>query len=286
MNDKIVTTMLRCCVLFCLAGCIQPITNTATVAHDPTATASSTDFSDMAVQHWFDVSPDQTWTATGVVATPQNGDAQYYTELSVTNADGTTTWTPVAEWSNFGLGYTTPQLVHWSADGQALYFTNAPNPDGCALFVNASDLHKLDLTNGEVAEILPPNSTWTLAAAPDGTIAYVQTNELVLLDPTTDTTVRIVLDMAETNVQVGNLVWSPDSGQVAFTVADAPCQPPDWRHALYIVDRQGEDVRLVLPADEHRFRIVDWVDESHLLLMDLDGKQSVLDLDSGEVSEP
>lgn len=267
-----------------LVGCAPIVAPPQTI---PVATAdAATDFANMEVQRWHAFSPDQAWTATGVVATPQNGDAQYYTELRVTNADGTITWTPVAGWSNFGLGYTTPRVVHWSADGQSLYFTNAPHPDGCGLFINASDLHQLDLTTGAVAEILPPNSTWVLAAAPDGTIAYLQANELKLLDPTTDTTVSIVLDMAETNVQIGNLVWSPDSQQVAYVVATDLCLPPTWRHALYTVDRHGEDVRLVLPADERRFRIVEWVDESHLLLMDLEVKQSVLDLDNGQVSEP
>lgn len=251
----------------------------------PVATATATDFANMEVHRWNAFAPDQTWTATGMVATPQNGDAQYYTELRVTNAEETITWAPVAGWSNFGLGYTTPRVVHWLADGQSLYFTNAPHPDGCGLFINASDLHQLDLSTGAVTEILPPNRTWVLAAAPDGTIAYLQDDELKLLEPTTANTVRIALDMVETNVQIGNLVWSPDSQQVAYVVATDPCLPPTWRHAIYTVDRQGENLRLVLPADERRLRIVDWIDTSHLLLMDLARKQWVLDLASGEVSE-
>lgn len=273
-----------------VVGC-TPLSAPPQAATIPSPTAvvpvnAAPDFTGMEVQNWVDVSPDQTWTATGVVATPQNSGEQYYTELRITNAEGATTWTPVAGWRNFGLGYTTPRIVHWSEDGQALYFTNAPNPDGCPLFVNASDLLKLDLTNGAVTEILPTNSTWALAAAPDGTIAYIQAQELKLLDPTTANTLGVSLDLAETNVQIGNLVWSPDSGQVAFTVASAPCQPPDWRHAIYTVDRQGKELRLVLPPDERHLRVIEWVDESHLLLMDLDGKQLVIDLASGEVSEP
>ena len=286
MNDKIVTTALSFCVLLCLAGCIHPIRNTGTVAHDPTATANSTDFAGMDVQHWVDVSPDQAWTATGMVATPQNGGEQYYTELRVTNADGTIIWTPVAGWSNFGLGYTTPQVVHWSADGRYLYFTNAPHPDGCALFTNASDLQQLDLGAGTVTEILPPDRISVLAAAPDGTMAYITQTTLGLLDPLSKTIKETTYDFAAATVQVGDLTWSSNGQQLAYVVATDPCLPPTWRHAIYTVDRQGENLRLVLPADERRLRIVDWIDESYLLLTDLDSKQWVLDLESGEVSEP
>lgn len=289
MNRQVQFAVLWGVVIW-LVGC-TPLIAPPQAATIPSPTAvipanAAPDFTGMEVQNWVDVSPDQTWTATGVVATPQNSGEQYYTELRITNAEGTTTWTPVAGWRNFGLGYTTPRVVHWSTDEQALYFTNAPHPDGCPLFVNASDLQKLDLATGVVTEILPADSTWALAAAPDGTIAYIQGQELKLLDPTTANTVRISLDLAETNVQIGNLVWSPDSQRVAFTVASAPCQPPDWRHAIYVVDRQGKELRLALPPDERRFRVIEWVDESHLLLMDLEGKQLVIDLANGQVSEP
>ena len=286
MNYKIVTAMLHFCILLCLTGCIQPISNTGMVAQDPTATANATDFAGMDVQNWVDVSPNQTWTATGMVATPPNGGEQYYTELHVTNAAGTLVWTPIADWRNFGLGYTTPRIVHWSADGRYLYFTNAPHPDGCALFTNASDLQQLDLGAGTVTEILPPDRISVLAAAPDGTMAYITQTMLGLLDPLSKTIKETTYDFAAATVQVGDLTWSSNGQQLAYVVATDPCLPPTWRHAIYTVDRQGGNLRLVLPADERRLRIVDWIDESHLLLMDLDAKQSVLDLASGQVREP
>jgi len=241
------------------------------------------DFTGMTVDQWESTPPDQAWTATGTVAIPPAGGEQYYTALRVTNAAGTHVWTPVAGWSTFGLGYTTPRVVQWSSDGAALYFTNAPVPDGCGLFVNASDLQKLDLATGVVTEILPVNSTWALAAAPDGTIAYIQGQALKLLDPTTDNTTGISLELAATNVQIGNLVWSPDSQQVAFTVASAPCQPPDWRHAIYVVTRDGLTVHEVLPPDERRLTILAWPTTDSLLLRDREGKEWVLELASGAV---
>jgi hypothetical protein len=169
------------------------------------------DLAGLEQQPWSTTSPDGTWIVEGLTALPTQSGEQYYTEMRIRQVDGELSWMPVAGWQPFGLGYTTPRLVHWSTDGRYLYYTNAPHPDGCGLFVNASDLQRLDLTDGTVQEILPQNSTWVLEAAPDGTIAYVDGTTLVLFDPKADMRQEIFLDFAQANVQLGNLVWSPDS---------------------------------------------------------------------------
>ncbi len=234
---------------------------------------------------WLDFSPDGTWIVEGLTALPTQSGEQYYTEMRIRQVDGELSWMPVASWQSFGLGYTTPRIVHWSTDGRYLYYTNAPHPDGCGLFVNASDLQRLDLTAGTVQKILPQNSTWVLEAAPDGTIAYIDGTTLVLFDPKADIRQEIILDFAQANVQLGNLVWSPDSQQVAFTVAIEPCILPQWRHAIYTVDRQGEGLRMVLPPDERRFHSIAWLDNGHLLLIDFDSQQWELDIASGQLHE-
>ncbi|MEZ4618012.1 MAG: hypothetical protein R2867_21225 [Caldilineaceae bacterium] len=234
---------------------------------------------------WLDFSPDGTWTVAGLTAIPTQIGDQYYTEMRVSQVAGDLTWTPIAAWQPFGLGYTTPRIVHWSADGRYLYYTNAPHPDGCGLFVNASDLQRLDLTDGTVQELLPPNATWVLAAAPDGTIAYIDQTTLVIYNPNDDTRREVILDFAQSNMQLGNLVWSPDSQQLVLTVAYDPCLLPDWRNALYTVDRQGYGLHMILPPDERRFQSTAWLDNNNLLLIDFDNQQWVLDVASGELQE-
>jgi hypothetical protein len=243
------------------------------------------DLAGLEQQPWSTTSPDGTWIVEGLTALPTQSGEQYYTEMRIRQVDGELSWMPVAGWQPFGLGYTTPRLVHWSTDGRYLYYTNAPHPDGCGLFVNASDLQRLDLTDGTVQEILPQNSTWVLEAAPDGTIAYVDGTTLVLFDPKADMRQEIFLDFAQANVQLGNLVWSPDSQRVAFTVATDPCILPNWRHAIYTVDRQSGQVHLAFPKDERRFQVVGWMDDSHLRLVDVDGRQRMLDIVSGQLHE-
>lgn len=250
------------------------------------AAAPAAQLTGLDLQPWVATSPNDVWQVEGLTALPKTGGEQYYTEMRVNKADGSAAWLPVATWSSFGLGYTTPQPVHWSPDGRYLYFTNAPVSDGCALFVNASDLQRLDLTNGEVQEVLPANTTWSLAIAPDGkTVAYSKGVEVALQDLTTgDVKLQKITD-GESNIQVGNFIWSPDSRQLAFTLAYAPCQPPDWSHSILSIDAQSLTTTTLLDQDQRRFIVMDWPESSQLLLTDPDGQQWLLDSRSGAISQ-
>ena len=50
-------------------------------------------------------SPDGQWVAETTVATPKSGDS-YYTNLTVTDAAGTSRWAVFDAWAPYGLGYT------------------------------------------------------------------------------------------------------------------------------------------------------------------------------------
>lgn len=268
-----------------VAAC-QPIQPVATPVTTPLA-SSTPDLTGMQTESWFSTAPDEQWTAIGLVALPQPGGDQYYTELRVKKADGNSEWAPVAGWSNFGLGYTTPRPLQWSPDGRYLYFTNAPVADGCALFVNASDLQRLDLTDGSVKAILPPNTTWSLALAPDGkTVAYQKGDELYLLDLETMNDSTIKVEKAEPNAQWGNFVWTPDSQKVAFTIAYQPCLPPEWSHSLLVMDTQSATLTTVIEKDPRRLSIVGWMDAQHLLLTDTERALWLLDMDAGAITAP
>lgn len=157
-----------------------PTLNQTVPRATPIATSNpAIDFTNLEVEQWVSTNASQSWHAEGTVAVPKNSSRdQYYTELRVRNTNDNIEWTPVTEWNDFGLGYTTPRIVHWSEDERYLYFTNAPHPDGCGLFVNASDLQRLDLAAGSVEEILPFGTTRVLAAAPDGMMAHRVDSEL------------------------------------------------------------------------------------------------------------
>ena len=298
-KESMLAHLLRCflcsaigCLL--LTACIQPpsahtipVPATAVEATAPvTETVTVDQLAGFDQQSWSATSPDGVWQIAGLTALPQASGEQYYTEMRVQRADGSVKWLPVATWSNFGLGYTTPQLVQWSPDGRYLYFTNAPVPDGCALFVNASDLQRLDLGSGEVQEVLPTNSTGSLAIAPDGkTVAYSHADEVVLRDLDTGEVRSQKVMAEEASYQLGNYVWSPDSQQVAFTIANAPCQPPTWRHSILQMDAQTLATTTLIEPDQRRFTITAWPEAAQLLLLDAEHQPWALDITSGAISQ-
>lgn len=291
--------VLRCflcgsigCLL--LTACIQPpsahTTPVPATAMEATAPVTETTTVDQLAsfdqQPWTATSPDGIWQIEGLTALPKADGEQYYTEMQVKKADGSAAWRPVASWSNFGLGYTTPQPIHWSPDGRYLYFTNAPVPDGCGLFVNASDLQRLDLANGEVQEVLPANTTWSLAIAPDGkTVAYSKADEVFLLDLATGELKSQKVMTEESNLQLGNFTWSPDSQKLAFTIAYAPCQPPAWSHSILSIDAQSLSTTTLLQPDQRRFTITEWTEATQLFLTDAEKQPWVLDITSGALNQ-
>ncbi|MEZ4731103.1 MAG: DPP IV N-terminal domain-containing protein [Caldilineaceae bacterium] len=238
------------------------------------------------LDRWSSASPDGAWVVEGLTAFPKGNDNIYYFEMRVKKADGSVEWMAVAEWSRFGLGYTTPQPLQWSSDGRYLYFTNAPVPDGCGLFVNASDLQRLDLADGTVREVLPFGTTWTLAIAPDAEKAvYSQQGKLYLLDLATANYASLTVAGLEADAQFGNFVWSPDSQRVAFTIAYHACMEPEWSHSLLLLDIHTLTITTVLEKDPRRLTIREWVDGDHLALSDYDGNRWLLDLTTGDTEE-
>lgn len=269
-----------------LTACITP--PALPVKTNPTGVATPTvaQLANFDQQPWAATSPDNLWQVEGLTALPQAGGEQYYTEMRVKKADGSAEWLPVAAWRNFGLGYTVPHPVHWSPDGRYLYFTNAPVPDGCGLFVNASDLQHLNLAEGTVTEVLPYGLTWSLAIAPNGkTVAYSKDDQLYLLDLFTEDYASVRVEGLEPNAMWGNFIWSPDSQQLVFTIAYAPCQPPTWRHALLSMDVQSLSVTTLLEPDQRRFTITEWTTATQLLLTDAEKQPWVLDIASGALSQ-
>lgn len=149
-----------------------PVGGTAT-PHQPDATPASTPPSKQVIlsDEWR--SPDGRWAARMRAVFGAPGE-RYETRLTVTSADGTRTWTPVAETRPTGLGFTTPAVLTWSKDGRRLYYTNLPHPGGAPnVTVNGSDLWRLDLDDGRATRLAPDLGAW-LALSPDETqLAFV-----------------------------------------------------------------------------------------------------------------
>jgi Tol biopolymer transport system component len=233
------------------------------------------------------VSPDGRWQATAAQSEPViAGDLEkFYTTLSVT--DGRTTWTPVAEWRGYGLGYLWPTVVQWSEDGRYLYFTNNSSPDGCALFINGTDLYRLDLSDGTVTELLPAGSTGYLALSPDETqVAYTSymDNQVTLhvrdLENGQEEQIKLY---AEEEYAQSAVIWSPDGTQLLATLAFEACNP-DWSQSIVRVDLSDKSVTMLIDKDNSLPSVTAWPSAGTATVANSNGMTWLLDVDTGELT--
>jgi hypothetical protein len=266
-----------------------PAAPTANALVTPTAHASPTPtpaLSSMNVHTETFSSPDGKWMAQLTVALPVGGASvgdNYYTRLEIARTDHAVTWVAVDQWSRFGLGYTTPRPLHWSGDGQYLYFTNAPTPDGCAVFANGEDLQQVDLKNGQVKEVVPKVAQVVSLSPDDQTLAYIPsggTLRLILRSLATGAERQVDLS-GEKDAQAGSIVWSPDTQVVILTVAIHPCDPSQWRYSVERIDTPTMALKTLIPNGRRSLRTIGWRGVAMVELEDNAGNQWLIDAVTG-----
>ena len=195
----------------------------------------------------------------------------------------------VDAWAPYGLGYTVPRPFHWSNDGNYLYATNDPAPDGCALFVNGSDLKRVDLSNGQVTQIVEPVGLW-LSLSPDETkLAYLSwegNRPLIVRDLASGAENAIKLPTGDPNWQAGNVVWSPDGDSLILTIANAPCSD-GWARSTSIVQANLAtlEAKSLLEDDSRLLLTTDWPEPSTIVLQDQNGKQVKMNAETGQIEQ-
>jgi hypothetical protein len=170
--------------------------------------------------------------------------------------------------------------VRWSADGQSFYYTNRPVPDGAALFVNGSDLQRVDLSDGSRTELVPAVGL-ALSLSPDAnTLAYFGHGErgLVLRDIASGEERETGFVTGE-NETAGAIVWAPDGSALVFTVA----HEFSTLSILRMEVETGEMTTLV-EASPDLYPTEGWTEADQVWLMDPRGRYALLDPITGAVS--
>lgn len=127
------------------------------------------------------------------------------------------------------------------------------------MFVNGSDLHQVDLTNGHTIEIVP-SGVWWLSLSPDETmVAYIRWNgaalDLILHDLATGAERLTQLEAKYS--QAGDIVWSPNGETLILTMASHPCEA-DWAQSVVRVDVATLSQTSLIRDDERLFSTVEW----------------------------
>lgn len=241
----------------------------------------------MIISHWTSTSPDGRWIAEGVLAFDKDETCcgMFYTGLILRSVDGKTQWTIVDEWAEQGLGWRWPQPIRWSKDGSSFYYTNKPRPDGCGLFVNGSDLQKVDLDSGKVVEVLP-SSGLSIALSPDETAVAFRgygRRGLVLRDLLSGQEREISVEPGKD--YAAKIVWSPDSKSLAVTLAIGACDTVDDGEStsILLVEADSLMVQTVLWEDKRYLVAEEWLDPGRIVLKDPQGNKWIWDVKSNEI---
>ena len=163
------------------------------------------------------------WLATSMIVYRPNLGGQMYRNLTITTVEGSTPITVVDEWlPDVGAGFTFPRPLSWSQTNPVMYWTNTPTPDGCAIFANGYDLHKLDLTTGESTSLLEEGGLWLAVSHDETQVAYVNGTTLTLHTFATGEERTVALPEG----QAGGVLWAPSDTQLVLTIAENPCGDP------------------------------------------------------------
>jgi hypothetical protein len=222
-------------------------------------------------------SPDAQWIV---------GAFGYYPpiEMRVARADGSVTW----EVESGGEGWFEVMLspVHWSVDGRYLYFTLTPFVDGFVLYMDGSGLQRLDLSNGQVTEILAgQGELQAFSISPDSTqLAYVRNEEeaesIILRDLGTGEEQR--WEVSSVLAQAGGITWSPDASALVLLVTRG-FRWEEARTDLVLLNLRNHTRDVLLEDDPRIFYWIEWIDEHTLYLEDLTVTGWRLDLETGEM---
>lgn len=271
--------------------CPPSATSTPTIAPTPVAlTPTATpELNAIEISRTTTDSPNGEWMVQIEMSEPvlrEYQEASFYTRVIVIKQDSQAVWIPIAEWREYGLGYDQPIVFHWSNDGKYLYLAEYAIPDGCPGFGFTSSIKRIHLSTGKV-EPVTSQLFGVLSISPDETTLVALNRDTIKLHNLQSGQERVIqykVEAADFWIS-GNIVWSPSSSQLLFAAIIDGCSPPEMEtSSLFLVNTLTEEVNTLVVEDERRLTIQEWTSRDKVLLMDRDGQQWLLDVNSGEIT--
>lgn len=186
------------------------------------------------------------------------------------------------------LGYDHHIALHWSADGQWLYFIHDSIGDGCGPSFYGYDLHRINLQTGEVEMLAAAGHDFKIS--PDETqAAYLLEETLVILDLTTLTekVISLKYDPAIEFINFFDTSWAADGTAVLVLGIEDICAaelfPLNGRSSLIYIDLNNH-AQTIIVNDPLLRKIISWP-EPNQVLIDYDyNRQAWVNLQTGELT--
>jgi hypothetical protein len=235
-------------------------------------------------------SPDGRYAARIVVAMPQLSDGTlvgdtYHVQVSVVDFQDNNKQVVVDEWRNYGLGYTTPDLLGWSADSKDFFMVESGVPDGCGpLFYE--NLRRVEVESNH-STLVAENPGRAPALSPDGSrLASIGEGDLLVSDFESGDQLAIPFETPSTDYWADGITWSPDGGRLLFSATLNPCGAyEELSSSLYLADLASGSIRSLLEADSRQLGALSWPLDDLVQLRDPGGQDYWLTVSTGEVRE-
>ena len=221
------------------------------------------------------VSPNAEWIAQ--TSFDQPGE-QYHIQFKLFRKDGTKTWTIVDYWQS-GLGYSYPQLHHWSQD--SLYFYSSERwiaDGGCELFPIEVTWQKIDIETGQVVDFALPLGRGHAISPDDTVIAYVSADAppyFYLRDLKSGREQKLLLPVRKgesEQAEAGNIVWSPAGDAIVLTISNGNfCNSSKLDFSLVRVNIPSLELNELIPINRDLLRPLKWVQPNYILISDWNG---------------
>jgi hypothetical protein len=257
----------------------------------PPSITATPDISQMTFNTSVFESPNGEWAVTVRSALPLNKDGELYADyaydqVTISQTQGEKEWTIIDQWSANGLGSGGYEPFLWAENGEYVYITYEPTVDGCGLFVNGSNLLKVNLNTGETVEIVSHIGLW-LSLSPDETLlAYMGYGErgLVIRELATGNEQQVGITAGEDHT-AGYIIWSQDGEAVILTLGFWPCSE-NWVVSTSIIriETATLEQRILINEDERLFVTLEWPTPDKVLLKDGSGNLWWMDPETGKVT--
>jgi len=162
--------------------------------------------------------------------------------------------------------------LHWSEDGNYLYFTPFTGGDGgCPHYLKGYTLLKLELSTGTYTNLFKSSNSlgyYDFSFSNHGTfLAYVEARQgpkaIALEEMTTGNTLKVALDKKYTSV--GDLIWSPDDTLIAFSARTGEeCETSTYD--IIVMNLIDHRQNIILGNSAQYYHPIQWLDNYRILV--------------------